>query len=104
MWVIALILMAIGLSLEHLVPGISRLIGAAGGAVILTMIAKHRYWQFRWFWITFALLVILQVPLMILIKPLMDYLKFFFMWLVAIIDFAAMGLVIEVVASRFDAD
>lgn len=83
-------------------PGISRSLGSAGAAVFGIIIVKRRYWQNRWFWVTFAVLVILQLPLIILTKPLMDYLKFLFMWAFAFVDLFAMSFAIEIVAARFE--
>lgn len=98
----ALALGVIGVLFERLVPGISRSIGSAGGAVFGIIIVKRRYWQYRWFWITFTVLVILQFPLMLLTKPLMDYLKFGFIWVSAVADLFAMSFAIEVMAGHFE--
>lgn len=98
---LAVALAGIGILFERRVPGVSRSIGAAGAAVFGTVITKHRYYRFSWFWITFIVLVVLQVPLMIVTKPMMDYFKFGFMWLLAITDLLAMGFAIELMASFF---
>jgi len=103
-YVVALVLTAIGILVERRVPGISRSIGSGGAAVLGTIATKHRYYRFTWFWITFAVLVMLQIPLMILTKPLMDSLKFAFMWVLAFVDLLAMSFAIEIVADRFDED
>ena len=103
-YVISIPLAVVAISLEHWYPGISRPIGASGAALVGTVITKHRYWGFRWFWITLVLLTALQFPLMVLAKPLLDYLKFLFMWVLAFVDLLAIGLVIEIVAGRFEGD
>jgi hypothetical protein len=41
---------------------------------------------------------------MVLAKPLLDYLKFLFMWVLAFVDLLGIGLVIEIVAGRFEGD
>ena len=106
-WRVYVIFIPLGIgaiSLEHWYPGISRPIGAAGAALVGTVISKHRYWGFRWFWITLAVVTALQFPLMVLAKPLLDYLKFLFMWVLAFVDLLGIGLVIEIVAGRFEGD
>jgi hypothetical protein len=101
-YVVALVLGAIAVLFGRQVPGISRSLGSAGAAVLGIIIVKRRYWQYRWFWITFTVLVILQFPLMLLTKPLMDYLKFVFMWILALVDLFAMSLAIEIMAGHFE--
>ena len=91
----------IALPAERWMPGVPRPIGAATAAVAAATIVKRRYWAFWWFWTSLAILTILQVPLMIVLKPAIDQLKFFFMWALAIVDLFAISLVIEVAAERF---
>jgi hypothetical protein len=97
-YAVALILVGIGVVVDRQVPGISRSLGSSGAAVLGIIIVKRRYWHYRWFWITFTVLFILQFPLILLTKPLMDYLKFVFMWIFALVDLFAMSLAIEFIA------
>ena len=103
-YVAATVLGVIGVFLEQEVHGISRFLGSAGAALLGVMVVKRRYWGFWWFWATFGALVTFQVPLVIFTKPLMDYLKFLFMWPFAIVDLFAMSLAVEVVADYFEVD
>jgi hypothetical protein len=97
----AVVVALIGLLMEHWIPGISRPIGTAAAAIGGTLITKMRYWRFSWYWVTFGILTILQIPLMIAARPLFDEFKYLFMWIFALVDLAAMGLTIELVAERF---
>jgi len=98
----AVVVGLVGISMEHRIPGITRPIGTAAVAISGTLITKRRYWGFSWYWITFGMLTILQIPLMVAAKPLFDEFKYFFMWIFAFADLAAMGLVIEIVGERFE--
>jgi len=101
-YVIGIFVGAAGLLAEHYFPGGSRSIIVGSAAIIMTIIAKRRYWRFAAFWGTLTVLAVLQIPLMMACKGLLDEFKFGFMLLLAVADFFVISLVIEVVADWLD--
>jgi hypothetical protein len=101
-YVAAVVLSVLGILFDRKFPGLSRSLGSAGAAILGIIVVKRRYWHYSWFWLTFAALIIVQLPLILLTKPLMDYLKFVFMWIFALVDLFAMSLVIEIIAGHFE--
>jgi len=72
---------------------------AAGLAMIIPILGFRDYWGEVRFWITIAVLGVLQVPLGIGVRPLMEQLKFPFMLTFGIIDCAVMVALISWVCS-----
>jgi len=88
--------------MERYFPGTSRSFGIGSVAIIFTIIAKRRYWRFAAFWATLTVLAVLQIPLMMACKALLDEFKFAFMLLLAVADFFVISLVVELVADWLD--
>jgi len=63
---------------------------AAGLAMVIPIIGFRDFWNSGRFWITIALLGVLQVPLVMGVRPLMEQLKFPFMLTFGILDCALM--------------
>ena len=62
---------------------------AAGAALVVPTIAYRKFWgQYR-FWIVFALLAAVQVPLVIAVRPLVEQFRFMFMLLFGAVDCVA---------------
>ena len=97
-YLIGLVVGAGSLFMERHHPGTSRSIGVSFATIIFTIIAKRRYWRFAPFWATLTVLAVLQIPLMMACKGLLEEFKFGFMLLLALVDFFAVSLVIELVA------
>jgi hypothetical protein len=60
--------------------------GVAVAAIGIPLFMYRSYWQGTWFWLTLLALLVLQVPLVIACRPLMDQLKFGFNILFATLD------------------
>ena len=69
--------------------------GVAGVVILLPTLKYQRYWSETWFWTTMLALSTLQVPLVILARPLMDELKFGFNLLFATIDIFFVAVVVN---------
>jgi hypothetical protein len=96
---LALVTWAIAaVSLEHWLPGWGVPVGIGGLVVGLIIHALRRLWHEVWFWVTVAILAMLQVPLMLYVQPYMNRLKLLFVFPFAVIDFLAFGIVIQCVA------
>jgi hypothetical protein len=67
----------------------------AGAVILLPTLKYQRYWNETWFWTTMLALSILQVPLVILSRPLMDVFKFGFNLLFATIDTFFVAVVVN---------
>jgi hypothetical protein len=52
--------------------------GVASAAIVIPILMKRRYWRETWFWMTMLAMSVLQIPLIILARPLMDQMKFAF--------------------------
>jgi hypothetical protein len=72
---------------------------AAGVAIVIPIIGFRDFWNNGRFWITVALLGVAQVPLVTGVRPLMEQLKFPFMFAFGILDCALMVLAISWVCS-----
>ena len=73
---------------------------AAGLAMIIPIIGFRDFWNSGRFWVTIVLLGVLQVPLVIGVKPLMEQLKFPFMFTFGMLDCALVALAISWVCSE----
>jgi hypothetical protein len=69
--------------------------GVVGAVILLPTLKYRRYWGETWFWLTMLALSILQVPLVILVRPLMDELKFGFNLLFGTIDIFFVAVVVN---------
>jgi len=79
-----------------------RAVFAAGLAMTIVTIGFRASWNEVRFWITLVLLGVLQVPLVLLVSPMMEQLKFPFMFVFGIVDTAVLGLAISWVCSQHD--
>jgi hypothetical protein len=69
----------------------------AGAAPIGVAVVYYRpLWSRRWFWLVLSILTVLQIPLVVIAKPLMDQLKFLFLLGFVIVDFFFVAVVINV--------
>jgi hypothetical protein len=73
---------------------------AAGLAMIIPIIGFRDCWREARFWITVVLLGVGQVPLVIGVRPLMEQLKFPFMFTFGIFDCVLVALAISWVCSQ----
>ena len=73
---------------------------AAGAAVIIPIIGFRDFWNEGRFWITVFLLGAAQVPLVIVVRPLIDQLKFPLMFAFGIVDCVLVALAISWVCSE----
>ena|SRR3989442_4548090 len=73
---------------------------AAGLAMVIPIIGFRDFWNEGRFWITVVLLGLVQVPLVIEVRPLMERLKFPFMFTFGIFDCVLVALAISWVCSE----
>jgi nicotinamide riboside transporter PnuC len=73
---------------------------AAGVAMLLPIVGYRDFWNEGRFWITVGLLGVAQVPLVIEAAPLMEKLKFPFMFTFGILDCVLVALAISWVCSE----
>jgi hypothetical protein len=73
---------------------------AAGLAMIAPIIGFRDFWNERRFWVTVLLLGAAQVPLVILVRPLIEKLKFPLMFTFGIFDAVLVLLAISWVCSE----
>ena len=77
--------------------------GAIAAAAILIPVAKYqRYWRSVWFWATMTGMAVLQIPLVILARPLMDQLKFAFNIAFATVDVFLVAIAVNFVRPKDD--
>jgi hypothetical protein len=75
---------------------------AAGLAISYPIFAYRDFWDQSRFWITIGLLAVVQVPLVIIVQPLMEALKFPFMLTFGLLDCALMVAAVSWVCSGRD--
>jgi hypothetical protein len=85
-------------SLEHWSPGWGVPVGIGGLVVVLIIHALRRLWHEVWFWVTVAIITLLQGPLMLYVQPYMNQLKLVFIFPFAVLDLLACAIVIQCVA------
>lgn len=73
---------------------------AAGVAMVIPIIGFRDFWNEVRFWITVVLLGALQVPLVFFVRPLIERLKFQFMFTFGVFDCALMVLALSWVCSE----
>lgn len=83
---------------EHALGGSVRPITIAATAVVVPILLYRRFWSKNWFWITALLLGILQVPLVISIRPWIQQAGPFPMLIMMLVD----GLCVIVVVSLIE--
>lgn len=76
----------------------------AGLPVVLPALKYQRYWRAKWFWFTMVGLSLVQVPLVVLARPLMERFRFGFNILFATLDLLFVIVVVNCVRSRVDSD
>ena len=79
-----------------------RAVFASGLAMIVPIMGFRDFWGEGRFWITILLLGITQIPVVILMQPLMQQLRFPFMFAFGVIDCALMVAAVSWVCSRID--
>lgn len=72
---------------------------AAAGVVIPTIYYRPQ-WRHRWFWLVVIPIAVLQVPMIIVAKPLMDQLKFVALTVFAILDGCLVAVVVNWVSPK----
>src|SRR6516162_10185307 len=75
---------------------------AAAAAVILPIIGFRNYWNEVRFWITVLLLGAIQVPIVLLINPIMEEVKFPFLFAFGVLDCVLVALAIFWICSKVD--
>jgi len=73
---------------------------AAGAALIIPIIGFRDFWNMGRFWITVLVLGAAQVPLVIAVRPLIEQLKFPFMFTFGMFDCILVALAISWVCSE----
>jgi len=68
--------------------------------MIIPLVGFRDFWNSGKFWMTVVLLGVLQVPLVIAVKPLMERLKFPFMFTFGMLDCALVALAISWVCTE----
>jgi hypothetical protein len=71
---------------SHALGGWGLPAGIAVAVILIPTLKYQRYWHEVWFWMTMLGMSVIQVPLVILARPLMDQLKFGFNILFATAD------------------
>jgi hypothetical protein len=71
---------------SHAMGGWGLPTAVAGAAIVLPILKYKQYWDGLWFWMTILAMSAIQVPLVILFRPVMDQLKFGFNILFATVD------------------
>jgi len=72
-------------------------IGAASIAVVVPVLKYRRYWHSAWFWRVTLAMSVLQVPLVILVRSLVDRYKFGFNLIFASLDGVLVILTVNLV-------
>lgn len=72
----------------------------AGAAIVIPVLKYRRYWHDAWFWMTMLGMSVLQVPLVILARPLMDQLKFAFNILFATVDVFLVAVAVNLIRPK----
>jgi len=97
-WSVKAVLLALALLagfFEHALGGWSGPIAMAAVAVVVPILLFRRFWSQTWFWITAVLLGVVQVPIVVAIRPLIEHARSFYMLTFVIID----GLLVIAVIS-----
>jgi hypothetical protein len=71
---------------EHALGGWGGPIAMAAVALIVPVLMYRKFWNRGWFWITAALLGILQVPLVAAVRPLIEQARSFYTLAFVMID------------------
>ena len=58
----------------------------AAVAVVVPLLLFRRFWNQTWFWITAVLLGVIQVPVVVAVRPLIDQARSFYMLTFVMID------------------
>ena len=92
----AFVLFALVLGLlDHWLSGWGVPIAVGGGVIGISIIVFRRFWSGSWFWLTIAAMTALQVPLMILARPLMAQFNIVFLLPLAMVDAFLIALVVN---------
>jgi hypothetical protein len=78
--------------------------GMACAAIVVPTFKYRRYWHARWFWSVIAGVLIIQVPLLILVRPLMERLKFGFNLLFVSLDAMLLIFIVNWVRPKDETD
>jgi len=97
--VVILFALVLGLS-DHWLSGWGVPIAIGGSVIGISIIVLRRFWCGVWFWATISVMAALQVPLMILARPLMAQFKILFMLPLALADAFLIALVVNWVSPR----
>jgi hypothetical protein len=104
-WSTRVLLTALALFLgffSHALGGWGLPVGVVGAAILIPVLKYQRFWHRLWFWLTIIALSILQVPLVILTRPLMDEFKLGFNLLLATVDGIFVILVVNWIRPKED--
>jgi hypothetical protein len=103
-WRIHLVIVAwclLSVSTEHWFHNWSLAIAIGGAVPGLIVYSLQRAWHEAWFWITVAILSLLQVPLMIYVQPLIVRFKFPILLPLALGDYLGMAIILQGLALIF---
>jgi hypothetical protein len=76
-------------------------IAAAVAGLIFPVVAYYgKFGAHRWFWVTVTLLTILQIPLVIAVRPLVEQFRFVCMLVFGVVDFVLVAFILSWVCSK----
>src|ERR1035438_8673382 len=74
--------------------------GMAGVAIIVPTLKYQKYWHAQWFRLTIIVLSLTQIPLVILVRPLMERLRFGFNLLFVSMDAIAVIIAVNLIRPK----
>jgi hypothetical protein len=89
---------------NHLLHGWGYAAAPACVALVLPIIGYRKYWRQSRFWITVTLLAVIQPPLVVVLKPVLDQFRFLAMFTFGVVDCVLVTLAISWVCSLSDED
>jgi hypothetical protein len=89
---------------SHALGGWGLPAAVAAAAIAGPTLKYRRYWHRAWFWLTILGMSIIQVPLVVLARPVMDQLKFGFYVLFVTVDAFLVAVAVNWIRPRDDQD
>ena len=99
--VVIVIWCLLAVSTDHWFAGWSGAIAVGGAVPALIVYSTSKAWCEVWYWVSIAVIALLQVPLMIYVQPLIVRLRFPFLFVLAFADYFAVVVIMQCVALVF---
>jgi hypothetical protein len=102
-WPVKAILLSLALLagfFEHALGAWAGPIAMAAIAVVVPILLFRRFWDRTWFWVTAVLLGVVQVPLVVAVRPLIQQARSYYMLCFVIIDGLLVIAVISLVSPK----